>query len=333
MPPPIVTDEMFAGKTRPALYGPVTIEMEEIVRAIGPTIQRTRSVTGIVFPGSTEDRGGKVPEPASGWRVAFSRKQQRRRLRKFHGAIKDHPYNNGAVDVAKGHVMALELGGPDIPENIVPQWAMWQGSGEWREMEREVKRMALEALQETPKRYLMFHCIVSYLRQQDARIAGLRRLCFPARFSVSVTRMIDKDNPEPGTLAESVFDDAQNRNETDDMLGMRAMILAEGDMEWEDWQTGEKLTQKGKKRDAGHFVATGQNSRYSASSSITYSSPSNNYSKKQGQRIEANKRFRDLSPLRDDPNDEEFVPPNDGSDSDSDSVSSSSSSSSSSDDL
>jgi hypothetical protein len=35
----------------------------------------------------------------------------------------------------RGHVCALELGGPDIPQNIVPQWRHWQETGEWRQME------------------------------------------------------------------------------------------------------------------------------------------------------------------------------------------------------
>lgn len=39
---------------------------------------------------------------------------------------------------AKGHIMALELGGPDIAENIVPQFGLWQGVGEWRKMEDRV---------------------------------------------------------------------------------------------------------------------------------------------------------------------------------------------------
>ena len=41
--------------------------------------------------------------------------------------------NNTPFD--RGHVCALELGGPDIPENIVPQWRQWQETGGWRHME------------------------------------------------------------------------------------------------------------------------------------------------------------------------------------------------------
>ncbi|MCI0654945.1 MAG: DNA/RNA non-specific endonuclease [Methylococcaceae bacterium] len=35
----------------------------------------------------------------------------------------------------RGHIMALELGGPDISQNIVPQYAQWQETGTWRRME------------------------------------------------------------------------------------------------------------------------------------------------------------------------------------------------------
>jgi hypothetical protein len=40
----------------------------------------------------------------------------------------------------RGHIMALELGGPDITENIVPQYGMWQQNarGAWRKMEKAI---------------------------------------------------------------------------------------------------------------------------------------------------------------------------------------------------
>jgi hypothetical protein len=36
---------------------------------------------------------------------------------------------------SKGHIMALELGGPDVAENIVPQYNLWQANYDWRTME------------------------------------------------------------------------------------------------------------------------------------------------------------------------------------------------------
>jgi hypothetical protein len=39
-----------------------------------------------------------------------------------------------------GHIFALELGGPNVAENIVPQWAFFQEHGTWRQMEAAGRR-------------------------------------------------------------------------------------------------------------------------------------------------------------------------------------------------
>ncbi|MFN7997605.1 MAG: DNA/RNA non-specific endonuclease [Bryobacteraceae bacterium] len=39
---------------------------------------------------------------------------------------------------SKGHIMAFELGGPDISANIVPQYGQWNRAGDWRAMEMSV---------------------------------------------------------------------------------------------------------------------------------------------------------------------------------------------------
>ena len=46
-----------------------------------------------------------------------------------------------ATPFARGHIMALELGGPDISANIVPQYGQWQGNeqGDWRKMEVKIR--------------------------------------------------------------------------------------------------------------------------------------------------------------------------------------------------
>lgn len=42
---------------------------------------------------------------------------------------------------ARGHVIALELGGSDNPYNVVPQFERWQNkAGRWREMEEEIQK-------------------------------------------------------------------------------------------------------------------------------------------------------------------------------------------------
>lgn len=47
-------------------------------------------------------------------------------------------FDTAGTAFALGHIMALELGGCDISQNIVPQYGQWQGNarGSWRQMEK-----------------------------------------------------------------------------------------------------------------------------------------------------------------------------------------------------
>ncbi|WP_291297463.1 hypothetical protein [Elioraea sp.] len=47
-------------------------------------------------------------------------------------------FDTAGTAFALGHIMALELGGCDVSENIVPQYGQWQGNanGAWRRMEK-----------------------------------------------------------------------------------------------------------------------------------------------------------------------------------------------------
>jgi hypothetical protein len=66
------------------------------------------------------------------------------RVRKTSG--RDSPpicgngFETAKLPFAKGHVIALELGGSDDPGNVVPQFEDWQGkpNGAWRQMEIEL---------------------------------------------------------------------------------------------------------------------------------------------------------------------------------------------------
>lgn len=40
----------------------------------------------------------------------------------------------------RGHLIALELGGPDCPENLVPMYAQFNQSGEWKALEKELAK-------------------------------------------------------------------------------------------------------------------------------------------------------------------------------------------------
>lgn len=50
-------------------------------------------------------------------------------------------FETARLAFAKGHVVALELGGSDKASNVVPQFEHWQGkpNGAWRQMEEELK--------------------------------------------------------------------------------------------------------------------------------------------------------------------------------------------------
>ena len=47
-------------------------------------------------------------------------------------------FETAYLPFAKGHIVALELGGSDNKYNVVPQFEMWQGNGPWRAMEKLV---------------------------------------------------------------------------------------------------------------------------------------------------------------------------------------------------
>jgi len=48
-------------------------------------------------------------------------------------------FKTDATAFAKGHIIALQLGGSDDPYNVVPQFEWWQGNGPWRKMETELE--------------------------------------------------------------------------------------------------------------------------------------------------------------------------------------------------
>lgn len=62
-------------------------------------------------------------------------------------------FNTADTPFAKGHIMALELGGSDASFNIVPQYERWQGNpgaagdgGTWRDMELALSAGAQQAM-------------------------------------------------------------------------------------------------------------------------------------------------------------------------------------------
>jgi hypothetical protein len=103
----------------------------------------------------------------------------------------------------------------------------------------------------------MFHCLVGYREGVQPEWAAINRVCVPETFRVYVTQ-VGKVDGRPIGPAELVFDAPHHRNETDDMIALRAFERIEGDdINYDDWVKDGK---KGKSK--GSFVATGQSPLY-----------------------------------------------------------------------
>lgn len=185
---------------RPPGYGPVTITNETINHVSGQDIQRPVSVSGLVYPTTTSGRPG-APEPGSGIKVGVKWKEVGSQTTR----------NTGIVDAQKGHIMALELGGPDMSANIVPQWANWQANGAWRQMEKQVLAQA-EVLKKKGH-FLQFDATILYKSYAVEEQGTLRGLTFPTGFHVQITELnVNKQKVADGTIA---FNGEQAQDETD----------------------------------------------------------------------------------------------------------------------
>ena len=102
------TNKLFNHYIRPKWAGDITITYNEHIE----------SIEGIIIPISTSGRHN-APSP-------------------FNKDCKTgYIYN-----LDRGHIMALSNGGPDISENIVPQYNTWQRpGGEWYKLEREIHNL------------------------------------------------------------------------------------------------------------------------------------------------------------------------------------------------
>lgn len=78
------------------------------------------SIEGILLPVNTGDRPSHNPNPLN------------------NKCMVGKEYN-----LDRGHVMALNNGGPHINYNIVPQKSKWQRNGNWRKLEEEIKKITM----------------------------------------------------------------------------------------------------------------------------------------------------------------------------------------------
>ena len=249
--PILFTDEWQLGKKRPSWAGLVSIVTEEIPHKKYGMIVRQTSVMGTVAAKSTKGRKS-APEPFSGFRVSTSP----------YGPLTFNGRNSGRTDLDKGHIMALELGGPDIPENIVPQWSNFQRNGKWKRMENEVRKAA-EGMDDDVT--LQFFAMIRYKNYLDYSIGTFDGICVPKGFTVYTIEQDAKGRQGTKTL---VFDDDQAQDETDDMMGLREMAKADK-LDYTEMYSDVTTKGSGKKVKLA-FGSTGQSSLYGPPP-VTYS--------------------------------------------------------------
>jgi len=190
--------------------GNVFIKREQVDHPNGKF--RTRAVSGFVEPTSTKGRPS-APEPGVGPRIGVKWKEV--------GSVTTR--DTGIVDAQKGHLMALELGGPDIKENIVGQWAQWQSNGVWREAEKAVLAQALDAKENGNK--IFYDLVVRYKEYEDVSKGSAKGVFFPVGFTMTTT-LCDGNGDEIGK-PQIMFDEDQSQDLTDFMMAQRSMDLAE----------------------------------------------------------------------------------------------------------
>lgn len=181
--------------------------MEIIHHVSGNDIYRPTAMEGMVEDRATTGRP-PAPEPPS-YKVGVDWKEVGTKPSKY----------TGMVDAQKGHIMALELGGPDKPWNIVPQWANWQANGEWRRAERTVLELAKKA--KARGRRIWFKADVIYKHYERLETASERGLVVPVGFRMKV-REVKPDGSNPGPW-RIVFEGEQHQDETDFKISARAL--------------------------------------------------------------------------------------------------------------
>jgi hypothetical protein len=210
----VETNKMFGGKTRPKSHGTVKIEKQKISHVSGKDIERPVKVSGLVFPTTTQGRQN-APEPSSGMKVGI----------KWKEVGSETTRNTGIVDMQKGHLMALELGGPDISSNIVPQFGNWQGNGAWRRAEKRVLELAQAA--EARGYKIRIDVDVTYKEYKDLSQGTMKGLLIPKHFKITATE-VDKQGRarDNGTI---ILDEDQDRDETDERVAFRMLDEADED--------------------------------------------------------------------------------------------------------
>jgi len=114
-----------------------------------PVFERPIYVEGTVEV-TDADAHPNTPDPISQFSVSASVKS-----RNF---MKGNVIKSGRADMHKDFIMALELGGPNVPFNIIPLWAGFQNNAGWKKFATNVKNLAMNSQEE-----LLFQASIIYL--------------------------------------------------------------------------------------------------------------------------------------------------------------------------
>jgi hypothetical protein len=126
-------------------------------------------------------------------------------------ALEVSPRNTGFADIDKGHIFALELGGPDLPMNICGQFSQLQRNGEWRRMEVA----ALELAEEMSPKLIFMSIGIVYGNTSSAK-----RSRVPLGFLIELS-----DTGQSGSLLKS-FKILNTQDLTDDKMLYRRDVDA-----------------------------------------------------------------------------------------------------------
>jgi len=138
-----------------------------------PVFERPVYVEGVIEV-TEVDVHPNTPHPISQFSVSASVKN-----RNF---MKGKVRNSGRPDMHKDYIMALELGGPNVPFNIIPLWANIQNNAAWRKFATNAKKLAMNSQEE-----VIFQASAIYL---DAE-ASFDRASIPVGIYVDI---IEGDN-------------------------------------------------------------------------------------------------------------------------------------------
>jgi len=119
-----------------------------------PVFERPIYVEGVIEV-TEVDVHPNIPDPISQFSVSASVKS-----RNF---MKGNVRKSGRPDMHKDYLMSLDLGGPDVPFNIIPLWANLQNNAGWKKFETNAKNLAMNSQEE-----LTFQASAIYLDSETA---------------------------------------------------------------------------------------------------------------------------------------------------------------------